>query len=299
MPRGASNARGGGRLYTWEPTGERYWSVTTIIGGGIPKDALKWWAARTVAEFAYDEASNWLGMTRDRAIDYLKREPMRYTGGRADVGSAVHAAAEAIVLGRALPRFRELEERQIVAVFLDWTRHAKPTFDLVEASVYSRRQKYAGTLDGIAVFDFKVLEELAAERLLGLPASWADAAARNEAAGVGRVVRLILDYKTGGDVEEGKGVYPEVALQLAAYAGADFVGAPNGTEQPLPAVDGGLCVQLGARGWRMVPVRIDGDVFKAFLYAREVFRWQEQTSRTVLGDALDRIIPADEEVATS
>jgi hypothetical protein len=291
MPRGASNARGGGRLYTWEPTGERYWSVTTIIGGGIPKDALKWWAARTVAEFAYDEAPNWLGMTRDRAIDYLKREPMRYTGGRADVGSAVHAAAEAIVLGRALPRFRELEERQIVASFLNWTRQAKPTYELVEATVYSRSQRYAGTLDAIIVLDWSVLEALALELGIGLPREWADAAARN-----GGRLRLIVDYKTSGDVTEGKGIYPEVALQLNAYARADFVGAPNGDEVPLPAVDGGLALHLGKGGWRMVPVRLGDDVFKAFLYAREVFRWQEQVSKTVLGDPLEYLIPVDEEV---
>jgi hypothetical protein len=289
----ASRARGGGRLYTWEPTGERYWSVTTIIGGSVPKDGLKWWAARTVAEFAWDESHVWLGMTRVRAIDYLKREPMRYTGGKADLGTAVHKAAEAIVLGRPMPRFRELAERQITANFIDFTRKAKPTFELTEATVYNRRQLYAGTLDFIATFDFATLLELADELNATLPAEWQAAADRN-----GGYVRLIGDYKTGGDVEEGKGIYPEVALQLNAYAGAEFVGLGNGTEAPMPAVDGGLAVQLGAHGWRLVPVRIGPDVLKTFLYCREVFRWVEQISKTVLGDPIERIIPADEDVAT-
>lgn len=290
-PRGASRAHGGGRLYTWERTGERYWSVTTIIDGAIPKNALKWWASRVVAEFAYDEASIWLGMTRDRAVDYLKREPFRYTSGRADLGSAVHAAAEAIVLGRPLPRFKDPAERQVVAVFLDFTRKLRPDFELTEATVYNRRQRYAGTLDAIARFDFARLLEVATELGAALPDTWQQAADRNDG-----FVRLIADYKTAGDVEEGRGIYPEVALQLNAYAHAEFVGLANGVESPLPAVDGGLAVHLGPAGWRLVPVRIGDDVFRSFLYAREVFRWVEQTSKTVLGDPIERIIPADEEV---
>lgn len=290
MPRGAQRASGGGRLYTWEGTGERYWSVTTIIDGGIPKNALKWWAARVVAEFAYDDASNWLGMNRDRAVDYLKREPFRYTADRADLGSAIHATAEAVVIGRPAPRFRDPAERQAVANFLDWRNRLQPRFELVEATVYSRRQRYAGTLDLIVEVDFERLLELATELGYGLPREWKDAAEAN----AGGKVTLIGDYKTGGDVGEAKGVYPEVALQLAAYAGADFVGLPGGGEQPLPRIDGAFVLHLGPAGWRMVPVRIGDDVFKAFLYAREVFRWAEQLAPTVLGDAIERFTPVEE-----
>lgn len=291
MPRNASRAYGGGRLYTWDKSGERFWSVTTIIGGAIPKNGLMYWAAGKVAEFAHDEASTWLGMTRARAIDWLKREPMRYTGDKADTGSAVHAALEAIVIGKALPRFKDPVERAVVGSFLDWTRKAKPTFELAEASVYNRRQRYAGTLDFIASFDFADLAALALELGVALPEDWQRAADLR-----GGRIRLLGDYKTGGDVEAGKGIYPEVGLQLNAYAFAEFVGLANGVEAPIPEVDGALALHLGAAGWRMVPVRVGEDIFKAFLYAREVFRWVEQTSKTVLGDPLERLIPVDEEV---
>lgn len=274
-PSRARRASGGGRFYVWGQ-GERYWSVTTIIGGGIPKDALKWWAAKSVAEFAYDEASNWLGMTRDRAVDYLKREPFRFTAGRADVGSAVHAVAEAYALKKPAPPMRTLEERAIVAAFLDFTKRARPTFVATEASVYSRAQKYAGTLDAIADFPLDALAELG-------PHPW------TPTDGAGHV-RLLIDYKTGGDVADGKGVYPEAALQLNAYAGADFIGLPDGTEGAMPAVDGAAVLQIGAQGWRFVPVRLGDDVRKAFLYAREVYRWCESTSKTVLGDPLEHVL---------
>src|SRR4029453_3802172 len=74
-----------------------------------------------------------------------------------------------------------------------------PGFLAAEQTVYSRRYGYAGTFDLLAT----------------LP-------------GHGLV---LVDVKTGNRV------YPEVCLQLAAYAPADFIGQPDPiTEQPLPAI---------------------------------------------------------------
>lgn len=273
-PRNARKSAGGGRFYVWGDT-ERYWSVTSIIGGGIPNDALKWWSAKVVAEFAHDELSNWMGMDREHAVDYLKREPFRFTGKRANVGSAVHAIAEAVALKKPAPDFRTLEERQIVAAFLAWVRRYAPTFVATEASVYSRAQKYAGTFDAIVEIEAAALEEH--------PHPWEPLPGTT-------IIRLLIDYKTGGDVAEGKGVYPEAALQLNAYANADFIGAPDGSEQPIPPLSGAAVLQLGARGWRLVPVRLDDEIFRAFLYAREVFRWALVTSKTVLGDPIEHVL---------
>ena len=128
QPANAAKAGGGGgRYYVWGR--ERYWSVTTILGA-LPKDALKFWAAKSVAEFAYDDAKNWLGMTRDRAVDYLKREPLRFTGERANFGSTIHAAAEALSLGRPLPDLETIDHRRAAAAYLAWadTRHYFPSF---------------------------------------------------------------------------------------------------------------------------------------------------------------------------
>lgn len=278
MPRNATTGRGGSRFYTWG-RGERYWSVTTILQA-LPKDALKWWAAKVTAEFAVDRQPTWMTMGRDEAVDWLKREPMRFTGGRADFGSAVHAATEDYVLGRPMRRggFSE-EERHAMGHFLRFVDTLKPRYLLTEAGVYNRTQKYAGTLDAVADVPYGLLLELAHGNETLVP--W-------EPRGDRDVVTLLLDTKTGGDVAEGRGVYPEVALQLAAYGRAEFVGAASGQELPLPELDGAAVLHVNASGWRIVPVdALNPEVFRTFLFVREVFRWREVLSKEVLGTPLE------------
>lgn len=123
-----------------------------------------------------------------------------------------------------------------------------PTFEATEATVYNRAQHYAGTLDAILTL--------------------AD----------GR--KLLVDYKSG------KAVYPEVGLQLAAYRYAEFIGMPDNTEAPMQTVDGCAVLHLTPDAFTFQEVRADQDVFNAFLYARETFRFMEETSKTVLGELI-------------
>jgi len=267
-PRGSRTSHRGDRFYVWG-AGERYWSVTTILKA-LPKDALRYWAVGVVAAFAYDETANWLGMERSRAIDYLKREPFRYTAGRADLGSTVHGVAEAYALGKPAPAFDTLEERRYVASFLSFAKRLAPKYVLTEAQVFHRTQRYAGTLDAVVDVGIGALLDLGQ----ALPAEWIETGEKNKTG----TVRLLLDYKTG------KGVYPETALQVNAYARAEFVGLVDGSEAPMPAVDGAAVLHLRADGWDLVPVRLGDDVFRSFLYVREVFRWLEVVSKNVLGE---------------
>lgn len=282
MPRGATTSGSGSRFYTWG-RGERYWSVTTILGV-MPKPALKAWAARMVAEFAFDRASTWMTMTRDEAVGWMKSEPLRFTTARADFGSAIHRATEDYVLGRPMRRdgFVE-EERLAMGHYLRFVEALKPRYLLTEAQVYNRSQKYAGTLDSVVEIPYGLLLELAHGNEALVP--WEPRDDRD-------VVTLLLDTKTGGDVAEGKGVYPEVALQIAAYRFAEFVGAVNGQELPLPVTDGAAVLHVNASGWRLVPVRADEEVFRCFLFARELFRFQEVVSKKVLGTPLEPDEPA-------
>lgn len=277
-PRNATTQRGGSRFYTWGK-GERYWSVTTILQA-LPKDALKFWAAKVVAEFAFDRQPTWMTMSREEAVDWLKKEPLRFTGGRADFGSAIHEATESFVLGRPMRQasFGD-EERAAMAHFLTFVDTLKPRYLMTEAGVYHRTHKYAGTLDAVAEIPYGLLLELAHGNPALVP--WEPRDDRD-------VVTLLLDTKTGGDVAEGRGVYPEVALQLAAYGRAEFVGAPNGAELPLPVLDGAAVLHVNASGWRLVPVdALRDEVFRTFLFVREVFRWREVLSKEVLGTPLE------------
>ncbi|MGH7177638.1 MAG: hypothetical protein ACREJC_09680, partial [Tepidisphaeraceae bacterium] len=267
------------RLYEWRRLGapvdekpEQYWSVTTLIKGGIPSPALTYWAAKATAEFAvanHRQVSAMLDavrLTKDdmgflrvtdpdavqSAIDWLKGSPWRERDRKADLGSAVHAAAEAYVLGASPPKVPD-EAFPYIESFHAFLDDWKPKYELAEASVYNRTFKYAGTLDAIAVVD-------------GLNVT---------------PTRLILDYKTTGS-----GVYPEAALQLSAYRNAEFVGMRDGSEQPMPAVDGAAVVWLKPGGYEFIPVITDDDVFRSFRHCVEVFRWAEEISKGVIGNAL-------------
>lgn len=287
-----------GRLYEWRAPGlpmdqepERFWSVTTIIKGGLPSPALTAWGMRAVAEFAvanYRQLSAMVGSSyrfdRDpsgrivgvlddpdavvSAIDWLKGSPYRERDRKADAGTVIHEHAEAYALGRPMPPPGPDIADQVAAFhrFLDDfqptpVQHPDGGFWLAEASVYNRAEAYAGTLDTI----------------MDLP-------------GLGRV---LIDYKSA------KGVYAETAMQLAAYRFAEFIGLPDGTEWPMPEVDGCAVLHLhpnaGPLGYALIPVIADEQVFTAFKYAREVFKWAEETSKGVIGKPIP--VPATQEKA--
>lgn len=295
QPRNARQV-GQHRLYEWrrpelpldsEP--ERFWSVTTILKGGLPSPALTAWGMKAVAEFAvanYRQLYAMVGTsyrfvrndsgtitaviedadTVVSAIDWLKGAPYRERDRKGDAGTAIHEQAEAYVLGRPMPPAAPSIARQVESFrrFLEdfrpkYAKLPERDFWLAEASVYNRAEAYAGTLDAIA-----------------------------DIPGLGRV---LIDYKSS------KGIYAETALQLAMYRFAEFVGLPDGTEWPMPEVDGCAVLHLPAEpagweatledpGYALVPVIADSQVFTAAKYVREVFRWAEETSKGVIGQAI-------------
>jgi hypothetical protein len=260
-PRNATES-GSKRLYAWR--GEKFWSVTTIIGGGLPKPALLPWGIKSVAEAAVQKRRTLMAMTSecerdgkctpadwcsscDAAVRWLKSAPYQQRDKAADMGTKIHEAAEAYKLGKPMPPWPE-DIAPTMAQFERWLLAFGPTFEQTEASVYHRAQRYAGTLDSIVTLSD------------------------------GR--RVLIDYKTG------KAVYPEVGLQLAAYRHAEFIGLPDGNEAPVPEVDGAAVLHLRPDSWQFIDVRADDEVFTAFLYCRETFRFMEETSKTVIGEAL-------------
>jgi hypothetical protein len=244
-PRNATTTNRG-RTYLWRD--ETFDSVTTIIGGGVPKPALKAWGEKLVAETAFDKLDIWKGMTREEAVDWLKRSPFRETDRAAVQGSDIHDWAEKYVLGHApdidsLPLLQRPYAQGFLQFLADW----EPEYEMTEATVYNREYGYAGTCDFLARIR---------RQQLGL---------------------VLGDYKTG------KGVYGEVAMQLAAYRHAEFVGLPDGTEHPMPTVDRCAVLHLTPKGYELIPVRADQEAFEFFLYAQQIRIFCEAVSRQVLG----------------
>lgn len=260
-------------------TGEKYTSVTTILGRTVSKgEALTIWAANTVARCAMNHLPYLTRSSRDEAgrVDaykWLKGAAARKRDERKEVGGAVHSLIEHRVLGTPVPaEVRENEElAPYLANFERFVRDWKVTFTASEMVVLSVEHGYAGTLD------YLFTSPLIAREL-----------------GTDPKLEHCGDIKTGGELDERtmagdlKGVYPEAALQEAAYSHAQFAQLRDGRRVPMPPVaEMGMVLHLRPEGYRVVPVRIDEATFAAFLsFARLDAQWTTGSAKTVVGQPL-------------
>jgi hypothetical protein len=212
--------------------------VTTLIKGGLPAPALTYWAARSVAEFVADNAEqvdSLRGMGRNSLVAALKETPWTARDQAGVRGTEVHALAEELIHGRPV----DVPEHLLgyVESYVDFLDTIRPEPVLVEAMILNRTAWYAGRLDLVA----------------DLPAT---VAAQYPQLGP----RPLLDIKTA------KGIYPETALQLAAYRYAEHYLDADGDEQPMAdlGITGAAAIHVRADGWDLVPVRADDYVFKRF-----------------------------------
>lgn len=192
---------------TFEPGSHRYLldgekvpSVTTIIGRGLPKPGLMWWAAREVAERAVADCAVLPARVEaegtEAVVKDLKGTWRRTRDKAAERGTEIHRLAELLVHG---------EEVSVEPVLVPWVQHAADLIDeldiqpiLTETMCASRGRWFAGTFD-----------------LIGTIAgdTW------------------LLDWKSS------KSVHGSYFLQLAAYANADFWQDTDGVEHELPHID--------------------------------------------------------------
>lgn len=339
----AHNDGDGRRFYTFGNPPESFWSVTTIINGGVPK-FLHAHYAKMAAELAFEALLERTPRTQVRTVirtladrgraDFLERQARgelkslklekqserelalrwikgaadRHRDAAADRGTAVHGEAEQLVLEHAREASRlHLEHERIrpwpeyiagyQASFVRFVDDFHPEFLAAEATVFHRPQAYAGTLDAIVRVEAQELVGAIVRRGGYVAASVEEARVWDWLTNLPATapVVLIIDFKSG------KAVYAEVALQLAPYARAEFVGASDGlTELPMTRPDAGAVLHLRPDGsYQLRLVRIDDAIFDAFLFAREVFRFREETARTVLlQDLTPPALPAlAEEVA--
>ena len=142
-PLNATETDTGMRTYQWKD--ERYRSVTTIISGGVPK-FLTNWSALVAAQFAVYEYDKWCELEAPDAVDLIKNRHNVVRESSADLGKAVHAAAEAHALGLPVPEWPE-DIAGHMAGYLRFLDDFDPVYEAAEATVYSRQYKYAGTGD--------------------------------------------------------------------------------------------------------------------------------------------------------
>lgn len=243
--------RGGSRFYVEPESGEKAPGVTSIIGM-LPKPFLTFWAAKMAAEYAVDNiaaVSALADADRDGAVDLIKGAHRRYTKGRSDVGSAAHDMFERMIRGERIRRVgMDLEPyRRHFAEFLDVVQ---PRLISAEDVMWSDTHHYAGSSDAILEVDDYV---------------------------TGRPATVIVDWKTSAKT------YPDVALQLAAYANADRILDADGNSAPMPEIHAGAVLWVTPERWEFKPVKIDMEVFAFFLHLRATFEWDREVSKTVIG----------------
>ena len=238
--------RGGSRFYVHPESRAKVPGVTSVVGM-LPKDFLKFWVAKVTAEAAVDNLGALVTLAlndRQGAVDYLKRAHLRNVGEAADVGTEVHDLVERLARGESIGRVHpDLEP--YVRGWHEFNDEFEPEYLFIEETVWSDTYGYAGSFDAIV----RIGDEV-----------------------------LILDNKTTRS-----GVHAEVSLQMTAYARADYIVRPDGTQEDLPDITGAAVLHLRPEGWRLVPVLVSDRVFDVFRALLQVHEWDREMSATVLG----------------
>lgn len=266
--------RAGSRFYVEPSTGRKNPGVTSVVNM-LPKEFLKFWAAKMVAEFAVENMGEVVGIAMrspEAAIDLLKGAPTRFTKGAADVGTDAHDIFEKLAKGedvRVTPPLKPYIEH-----FNEFLAQAQPEFIFTEETVWSDELGYAGSFDALATIKGDIP---------GLKGK-----------------TLFFDWKTTRS-----GVHEEVALQLAAYRFATHVIRPDGSRVPLPKTDGAAVLLVRPEGWKLVPVEtgevtlvepvLDPDddtrvivpgvtvnIIDYFVALREILDWETDVKKRVL-----------------
>jgi hypothetical protein len=174
--------------HTYEANGEIVFGVTSITGI-LDKPALLYWVNNTDCEYL-DKALK-PGMMIDELsksaiISGMKGLFRKKSGEAADIGTMVHDYLEkylnAGINGETLPEMPiNPHIRAAIKAFLGWTKENKVKFIAAERKVYSKKYKYAGTLDALGYVNGKL---------------------------------SIIDFKTSS------GIYDDMFVQTSAYAKA-------------------------------------------------------------------------------
>lgn len=226
--------------YYWNGAGPIA-SVTTVIGVVDKSGPLIGWAKRTTAEAAVDNAAaipGWVEMAGRDGAVSLLTKAASVKRDRA-ADAGTAVHGYAEAISRGIDVEVPEDYAPFVAVYRRFLADFSPAFLAAEEMVCSLKHGYAGTLDAICT--------IAGE-------TW------------------LLDYKTS------KGVYPETALQLAAYGAADFIGRPGVARKfAIPKVDQYGVLHLRPEGYELVPFSIAG-AFKAFLAAKALYAYRQEPS---------------------
>lgn len=236
--------------------GKRVPGVTSLIGKGLPKPALPYWAAKSVAEYVVDnpeKIGDLVAMGRGPAVAALKGIPWEARDQAAIRGTDVHDLAEKLAHGQPVDVPAHLVAH--VEGYAHWLDVFQIEALHTELPVASRKWGYAGKFDLIC-------------RIGAGP--WSGRCA-------------LLDNKTS------KGVYGETGLQTAAYASAEFMAPTPDDEIPLPSIECTGVVHVTEAGTEFYPLADSPEQiaqhFRIFTHIAYVAK-QTDYIGTIIGDPM-------------
>jgi len=195
--------------HAYQLDGKRVPGVTTIIGGGVPKNALPGWYAKQAAEYVRDNFHT-LNPADPNFVREVAKAPEKTRDTAAARGTDIHNAGEALATTGEVDASKFAAEIQHYADWLDeW--EVKPM--LVERPVFSRDPRYAGTFDLVATSRF-----------------------------INGGKPTMFDLKTS------RSVYGDTSLQVAAYAMADKYIDAAGKDKLMPVIEYAAVVHIRADG---------------------------------------------------
>lgn len=236
--------------YRWNDGG---WvpGVTGIVKALDKSGPLVGWAKRETAACAIRNLPLLTQMVKDGGPDAAVEWLKRTPDYQRD--TAADLGSRIHLMAEAIARDVEVEpseeEVPYVEAYRRWQSVAKPEFVNVEFMVYSETYQYGGTADAVM-------------RLAG--DLW------------------LVDYKTS------KGVYAETALQLTAYARADWAGLPNDSRKfRIPKVTRYGVLHIRPEGAELVEFDCGPDEWQAFRALRELRGWLDTRADFVKQEALE------------
>lgn len=258
----------GNRWYIHPTTGERFISVTTVLGN-IAKFGLTPWAAKLSATAAFDrlpllnrasrapvcnsaKTDDACGACRDCVTYWLADRHNQVRDDAADLGIKLHDVAEQDALFGEGAHIDD-DVKPFVDQFRRWRERYKPQYVATEMTVISRKWGYAGTLD--AILSIEAMPKKLTH-LNSLP--------------------TCVDLKTSKSVDIAKG------WQVVAYSNADAVLLPDGTELPMPEIKGGLIVHIRPDKVQMREVYLTDANLQYFIHMLRVVEGLSAGLNTVL-----------------
>lgn len=212
--------------------------VTTLIGDGLPKKALMYWSARTVAEYVTDNpegVDQLRQLGRAPMVGALKEIPWQKRDDAADRGTVVHGVAEKVTRGEAV-EVDDLHAGYVEAA-VQFLNDFGVIPKVVERPHFHDKHKWAGTPD--------LIGEITLGALAGALA--------------------VIDWKTSDS-----GIWPETSLQLSAYANATHYQDDDGNDQPALRPTIGVGVHLQPGGYTAFEMPVNEYVYSRFRHVAVV-----------------------------